>query len=296
MKQLYFTLLFFTFSAVLTFAQLEIDIADGMTVETTGGIYISGVADVNENSTGYLKGTVESSTLSSATEFAGLTLGTPFSGTITRTTGTAFSSSTPKTFLRSYELNSSSAFTSDVSSKFVSTVGNDEQNGIVTPFIYKKEGTNWTGYNNTSTTANVASANSVNIPSGVSDITISEGIGVAARIFLEGPYTSSAMSTTLNASIPLVSPYSEDPRTAAAVPGNAVDWVLISLRDQTTPATVVSSRAAFVNSDGYIIDDSGALHTGVPAGLAGNYHMSIKHRNHLEVMTNLAQSFDWESN
>ena len=64
-----------TFSAVLTFAQIEIDIADGMTVETTGDLYISGVADVNENTTGYLKGTVESSPLSGATEFAGLTLG-----------------------------------------------------------------------------------------------------------------------------------------------------------------------------------------------------------------------------
>ncbi len=255
-------------SASLMFAQLQIEISSNMQVETTGGVYISGASNVIENGSGYLKGVVESSTLTNPTEFAGLTLQSGFSGIIKRTTGTALSTA-PKTFLRHYNLtNNSGAYNSNVSSKFVS-VGNNEQNNIGTPFIYKKVGSDWTGHNNTSSTANVASASSVNIPNGISDLTISEGIGVAARIFLEGPYTSNAMSTSINASIPTVSPYTEDPRTAV-VPGNAVDWVLVSLRNATTPSIVIASRSAFVNSAGFIIDDLGNTHTGVPAGCSCN--------------------------
>ena len=100
MNKFYTTLIIFTFTAAFSFAQIEIDIADGMTVETTGGVYISGAADVIENTTGYLKGTVESSTLTGAHNFAGLTLGTGFIGIITRTTGTALSSNAPKTSKR----------------------------------------------------------------------------------------------------------------------------------------------------------------------------------------------------
>ncbi|MCB9248269.1 MAG: hypothetical protein H6613_06850 [Ignavibacteriales bacterium] len=80
------------------FAQLTIEISDNMQVETTGGVYISGAADVIENGSGYLKGVVESSSLSGANQFAGLTFGSGYSGTITRTTGTALSAATPKTF------------------------------------------------------------------------------------------------------------------------------------------------------------------------------------------------------
>lgn len=104
------------------------------------------------------------------------------------------------------------------------------------------------------------------------------------------------MSNSIHGSLPAVSPYSEDPRTAQSIPANAVDWVLVNLRNPSSPFAVIASRSVFVNSDGYIIDDFGNLHTGIPASVAGSYNISVKHRNHLQIMTNSAQNLNWESN
>ncbi|MFZ1289035.1 MAG: hypothetical protein WAR79_03035 [Melioribacteraceae bacterium] len=298
MKTIY-TIILFLWITILVKAQIDLEINNNMQVETSGGLFIEVSGDVVENGTGYLKGAVTSGTRSGETNFAGLTFGSSFTGTIKRTTGTALSASNPKTFLRSYELNNTgSALNTTVQSKFVSSGSNDEENGITTPFIYKKVTTNWTGHNNTSIAANLVSAANVNIPTGSSNITVAEGIGVAAKIYLQGPYSTSAnnMSLSINGSIPAVSPYSEDPRTAQNIPANAVDWVLVKLRNSSNPFAVVASRSAFVNGDGNIIDDFGNLHTGIPASITGLYNISVKHRNHLEIMTQTAQNLNWESN
>lgn len=299
MKRFYTIILFFWLTILLN-AQVDIEINDNMLVETSGGIYLEVSGDVIENGTGYLKGVVSSGARTGETEFAGLTLGNGFTGTIKRTTGTALSNASPKTFLRSYNFNNTgSALNTNVQSEFISSGTNDEENAITTAFIYKKVGTNWTGHNNTSTTPNtIVSAANVNIPTGSSDITIAEGIGVAAKIYLQGPYSVSNnnMSNSIHGSLPAVSPYSEDPRTAQSIPANAVDWVLVNLRNPSSPFAVIASRSVFVNSDGYIIDDFGNLHTGIPASVAGSYNISVKHRNHLQIMTNSAQNLNWESN
>lgn len=281
-------------------AQVNIEINNNMLVETSGDMYLEVSGDVVENGTGYLRGVVSSGSRTNETEFAGLTLGNGFTGTIKRTTGTAFSDSLPKTYKRSYNLNNTgSAFSTTVQSKYDTTTAYDERNLIGTPFIYKKVSSTWTGYNNPSASPNTfISAANVNFPTGSFDITIAEGIGVAAKIYLQGPYSVSNnnMSNTIHDSLPSVSPYSEDPRTAQSIPANAVDWVLVSLRNPSSPFAVVASRSVFVNSDGYIIDDFGNLHTGIPASVAGSYNISVKHRNHLQIMTNTAQSLNWESN
>lgn len=65
-----------------------------------------------------------------------------------------------------------------------------------------------------------------------------------------------------------------------------------SLRDQTTPGTVISSRSAFVKNEGNIIDDLG--NAGIEmASTPGNYYLAIKHRIHLSVMSSSAQSIGW---
>ena len=148
-------------------AQVKLEIADGMTVETTGGVYISNALDVVENGTGYLKGTVESSSLSAATQFAGLTFGTGFTGTITRTTGTDYNGATaPKTTLRSYKLVSSSAITPNVGMALITSGTNNETNGLAEKYIYTQNGSTWKGYSDNGSTANNIKAASVNIPSG----------------------------------------------------------------------------------------------------------------------------------
>ncbi|MCB9248270.1 MAG: hypothetical protein H6613_06855 [Ignavibacteriales bacterium] len=104
------------------------------------------------------------------------------------------------------------------------------------------------------------------------------------------------MSTSIHGLIPAASPYTEAPRTASAIPANAVDWVLVSLRNTTSPFAVVASHSAFVKNNGMIIDDNGNEFTGVPASAPGTYKISVKHRNHLAVMTNTNPSLTRASN
>ena len=161
-------------------------------------------------------------------------------------------------------------------------------------FHYTKNGSNWKGYGFGSTGTSVASSGDVFNQNSVTDLVISEGVGVKAKIFLEGPYNSSAhnvMYTDINGIIPLTSPYSADARTASTKPATAVDWVLVELRDHTTPGTVVASRSAYLNSDGNLIDDNATSGRGIGiAAPPGDYYVAIKHRNHLAVMTAAAQT------
>lgn len=279
------------------FAQLEIEISNGMTVETTGDVYISGASDVIENGSGYLKGVVESSTLSNAIQFAGLTLSNGFSGTITRTTGSAISASIPKRAFRSYAMdNTGSQITADVSMNFISSGTFDESNGISDKLLFTNIGLTWKGYTDNGSTSSLIAASDVVIPSSNSEITIAEGVGVGATIFLEGAYnaTNDNMNNSTNGDIPLTSPYTEAPRTAAAVPPTAVDWVLVELRSGTSSSTL-GYRSAFVNADGNIINDNGSVGIGFPAAPSTS-HIVVKHRNHLSVMSNSTITYDWFSN
>lgn len=66
-----------------------------------------------------------------------------------------------------------------------------------------------------------------------------------------------------------------------------VDWIFIELRDSANAATILETRAALVQRDGDVINAT----DGAPAlrfsGVLLNkrYYISIKHRNHLGVMT-----------
>ncbi|MFZ1289877.1 MAG: hypothetical protein WAR79_07295, partial [Melioribacteraceae bacterium] len=68
-----------------------------------------------------------------------------------------------------------------------------------------------------------------------------------------------------------------------------VDWVLIELRDGATAsvATTVDRKAAFVKSDGTIIDINGSEELEFQNTLPGNYFVVIYHRNHLPVMSSV---------
>lgn len=297
MKNLYLVLVLAIFVTSLSFAQIEIDIADGMTVETTGSVYISGVSDVIENTSGYLKGKVESSSLSSATQFAGLTLGTGFTGTITRTTGTPLSTGSPKTALRNYSFATGSPITSDVTLNLVTSGANDESNGIAEKYVYTNDGAAWKGYSDNASTPSLIKAAGVDVIDGT-NLTVAEGVGLVAKIYLEGPYNSTAnnMNNSLytGGNIPTTSPFTAlAPRTASSVPTSAVDWVLLEIRTGTAASTTVGYRSAFVDVNGNIINDAGATEVGLP-GIGGtDYYIVVKHRNHLGVMSNLPQTLPW---
>lgn len=135
---------------------------------------------------------------------------------------------------------------------------------------------------------------------------------VAARVILYGPYDQGTglMNDDLRAQglLPTTDPYPALGFTAFGAdvaheltPGvldvtgsyAIVDWVWLELRSSADPAIVVAARSALVRRDGSVVDLDGhspvAMH--VPDG---NYHVAIRHRNHLGAMT--ASAFDLSEN
>jgi len=121
------------------------------------------------------------------------------------------------------------------------------------------------------------------------------------RALLEGPYPPGAglMHDGLRTLglVPLVEPYTAlgyahvggggETTTPGvmALPGNlaVVDWVVVELRDPTDPATIVATRCGLLLRDGTVMTETlGHLTFPVPPG---PYHVALRHRNHLGVMT-----------
>jgi hypothetical protein len=133
-------------------------------------------------------------------------------------------------------------------------------------------------------------------------VTVTNGISVAPWVFLEGPFNSgtSLMNDALrNAGlIPTTEPYTSlgftqagngggetvSPATLAVTGTQAVvDWVLIELRNASQPSQIIATKSALLRRNGEIIGtDGNAVRFPVSAG---NYHVAVRHRNHLGVMT-----------
>ncbi|MBK9276129.1 MAG: agmatine deiminase family protein [Flavobacteriales bacterium] len=133
-------------------------------------------------------------------------------------------------------------------------------------------------------------------------ITPAPGFALAVRAYLEGAFDGNTglMRDDLRTLglLPLTEPCTaagfvlvnnSTPATTApvlAVTGTdaIVDWVLVELRDAATPSTVLRSRTALVQRDGDIVsvDGTSPVSFDLPAG---SYHVAVRHRNHLGVMT-----------
>lgn len=121
---------------------------------------------------------------------------------------------------------------------------------------------------------------------------IAVGTRANLKLWMEGPYSSAAMQTGLNAGnlLPLNQPFNNAPwnysgaESAADIPDGIVDWVLVELRSDTTAVSVVASRAAWLQSNGSVLDIDGVtpLTFDVPHD---NYYVVVHHRNHLSIMS-----------
>ncbi len=71
-----------------------------------------------------------------------------------------------------------------------------------------------------------------------------------------------------------------------SVTGNnaVVDWVVVELRSAVDPTTILHSRPALLQRDGDVVglNGSAVFITTMPTGA---YHVAVRHRNHLGVMT-----------
>jgi hypothetical protein len=126
--------------------------------------------------------------------------------------------------------------------------------------------------------------------SGFSDITgTSLYVLAKIKIFLEGAHVASAdtMKTILrlNNHIPQNSPYEQDPRYIQVLPDSVVDWVLVELCS-APDGEPLAHRSFFLRKDGQIMPmDNRSNELGITGVSDGDYHIIIKHRNHLAAMS-----------
>ncbi|MEZ4738270.1 MAG: hypothetical protein R2818_02690 [Flavobacteriales bacterium] len=123
------------------------------------------------------------------------------------------------------------------------------------------------------------------------------------KLWLEGPYDSGTglMRDDLRADgiIPLTEPYtlrgftqvgggggeSTTAPVLAVTGSNAiVDWIMIELRSNADPATVIATRCGLLQRDGDVVDIDGTSPLSFPVA-AGNYYIAARHRNHFGCMT-----------
>lgn len=126
---------------------------------------------------------------------------------------------------------------------------------------------------------------------------------IELRVLLEGPLDSltGLMNDDLRAAglIPLTEPYTAlgyahrgggggevTTATMFETTGNdaIVDWVLVEVRYANDPGRLLLSRSALIQRDGDVVDAEGSnlLSLCVAPGL---WHLAVRHRNHLGIMT-----------
>ena len=133
---------------------------------------------------------------------------------------------------------------------------------------------------------------------------VDEGCTVAvnARVLLEGPYNvgTALMNDNMRALglVPTTEPYTglgyahvggggetTSPAVLAITGSDAVvDWVVLELRDANNPSIVVATRSALLQRDGDVVDTDGLSPVSLLIG-QGEYHLAVRHRNHLGCMT-----------
>lgn len=132
------------------------------------------------------------------------------------------------------------------------------------------------------------------------------GFSLDLTLFLEGPYdaVTNTMTTLLGANIPLAHPFNPalpyygnaapkwlyaGPETAGAIPANAVDWLLLDIRDaadaaSATSATSVAKKPVFLLSDGSVVDLDGAALPAFTNSISNSLFVVVWSRNHVGIM------------
>ncbi|HMQ75652.1 MAG TPA: hypothetical protein PKE21_04755 [Flavobacteriales bacterium] len=131
------------------------------------------------------------------------------------------------------------------------------------------------------------------------------GAVVNAAAWLDGPFDGNTLSmrSDLNTGglIPTTEPYSAllggpggetvPPAVLAVTGPNAiVDWVRLELRSNIGSALPVAVRHALIQRDGDIVGTDGTSPVSFPMG-RGNYYVTIRHRNHLGVVSAVPLGF-----
>jgi hypothetical protein len=113
---------------------------------------------------------------------------------------------------------------------------------------------------------------------------------ISLKVMLQGPFQAGAMSAYLadHDLIPLSQPYHSDPwnyngsEAVPSIPAGITDWILVELWRTTDRSSCVSQKAAFLQTDGDIMDLDGTtpIDFTVPED---EYYIAVHHRNHGSV-------------
>lgn len=137
--------------------------------------------------------------------------------------------------------------------------------------------------------------------------TADDGVLLNVRVLLQGAYDSKTalMSDDLNVLglLPGKQPYKATPFSHAGTEtlstmlqettGNnaPIDWILVELR--SIPSSVVASRAVMLQRDGDLVDSqTGSANLHFAKVKTGNYYVSVRHRNHLGIISASPVSLD----
>ena len=124
------------------------------------------------------------------------------------------------------------------------------------------------------------------------------------KMYLEGPYDSGNMTNMLNTrgQLPVSRPYNNAPYNyngSESVDSSfftshpdITDWVMIELRQHDTSSTFISRRAAFIRTNGKIVDLDGTSPVTFSDVTSGTYYVVIYHRNHLISMSSSGLVFN----
>lgn len=124
----------------------------------------------------------------------------------------------------------------------------------------------------------------INIPQGMT-----AGVAVVPKVFLQGPFLEkeTTMHTGINNMIPNISPYADDkPISKKGLPATAVDWIWVELRsDANSTPSISYGQSGLLLSSGEVVDVNGTALQFLYADPNAKWHVLVKHRNHLGIMT-----------
>ncbi len=121
------------------------------------------------------------------------------------------------------------------------------------------------------------------------------GVNLKVKAFLEGAYTGSGQMRTdllTNGLLPTKQPYNTAPwnysgtESVTPLPANTVDWVIIELRWANDTAVVAQAKAALLLKNGDVVTTANNTTLFFDEVPPGNYFVVIRHRNHLDIITN----------
>jgi hypothetical protein len=122
-------------------------------------------------------------------------------------------------------------------------------------------------------------------------VVVSRGVTFDVKVYLEGPYSGGGqMSASPGAHVPLAQPFNVPPwsypggESFVTLPDNAVDWLLMELRSDSTAESTIEQQAVLLRGDGSVVDTAG-MSPGFGGVTDDSVYVTLRSRNHLPAMT-----------